>query len=34
MATISAKAGFDNLINKKFPKKDYTRDSNPGLVAG
>ena len=34
MATISAKAGFGNLINERFPKRDYTRDSNPGLVAG
>lgn len=34
MQTISGKAGFGNLINERFPKKFYTRESNPGLVSG
>ena len=34
MQTITIKAGFGNLINERFPKCDYTRDSNPGLTQG
>lgn len=33
-STVSARAGFGNLINERFPKTEFTRYSNPGLVSG
>lgn len=31
---ISARAGFGDLINRRFPRPEYTRDTNPGLLDG
>lgn len=31
---ITCKASYGDLINRRFPAKEYTRRSHPGLVAG
>lgn len=31
--TVSAKAGYGDLINSRFPRKEYTRETHPGLAS-
>lgn len=32
-STITAKFGYGDLTNRRFPRTDYSRDSHPGLYA-
>lgn len=33
MLVVTAKIGFGNLINRRFPRVDYTPDTHPGLAS-
>ena len=33
-STISARAGYGDIVNRRFPTKEYTGRTHPGLVAG